>query len=462
VFAHVRLPAAAWGEKDGTVTNSERCISRQRPFLPQPGETRPDWWIVCEVAKRMGFTEGFEYASPHSIFVEHARLSGVGNAGARAFDISALADLTRAEYDALEPVYWPLPNRPSATSRRPFDDGRFFHADGKARLVPTPPRGAVHQPDQEYPLILNTGRVRDQWHSMTRSGSAPRLTGHAPEPYVDLHPQDALLCGVRENELARVSTKWGSVVVRVRVGGDMPRGMIFVPIHWNDSFCSDGRVGALVNPAVDPVSGQPEFKHTPARVAPFSVAWHGFVLSRKPVATHGFTWWTRALGAQFHRYELAGRRVRGDWSAWWRSAVSALDEEADWLEYVDRNAGLFRAALVVNERIEVCVSIGPRPNKASRTWLSGLFAKQRLCELDRAGLLVGHPVDGGTDNGPIVCSCFSVARTAICDAIERNALATVDEVGRACKAGTNCGSCQPEIRVLLAELRPGGARQRRD
>ncbi len=456
-LAHVRLPAAAWGEKDGTVTNSERCISRQRAFLPQPGETRPDWWIICEVAKRMGFPQGFEYTSPHSIFVEHARLSGTGNAGTRAFDISGLQDLNRAQYDALEPAYWPLRSKPTA-SLRPFDDGRFYHADGKARLVPTPPRAVVHAPDDEYPLILNTGRLRDQWHTMTRTGTAPRLTAHTPEPYVAMHPQDALLAGAHENELARVSTRWGSVVVRVRVEEDLPRGMIFVPIHWNDVFCSDGRVGALVNPAVDPISGQPEFKHTPARVAAFTAAWHGFVLSRKSLAVADVTWWARAQGAQFQRYELAGRRVHGDWSAWWRRLLDAHDADADWLEYVDRNAGVFRAALLVNERIEACVSIAPRPNLASRTWLGGLFAKERLGDRDRAGLLIGQPADGEVDSGPTICSCYGVGRASICAAIEKHALSTVQEVGEVLKAGTNCGSCQPEIKTLLAQARASDTR----
>ena len=192
-YADVLLPALGWGEKDGTVTNSERCISRQRAFLPAPGEARADWWALCEVARRMGFA-GFDYDGAHEIFDEHARLSGWRNdaaqAGRRMFDISGMTGLSRQAYDALEPVQWPVLDRTEGT-RRLFADGRFAHANGRARFVATPPRLPVHAVDDDYPLALNTGRLRDQWHTMTRTGKSPRLANHTPEPFIDLHPNDA-------------------------------------------------------------------------------------------------------------------------------------------------------------------------------------------------------------------------------------------------------------------------------
>lgn len=448
-LAHVLLPAAAWGEKDGTVTNSDRRISRQRAFLPLPGEAQPDWRIVARAAQRMGYVNAFAYESPHDIFVEHAALSGAGNDGDRAFDIRGLASLTREEYDALEPIRWPVPNPGHAGTPRVLTHGRFYHPDGRARFIATAPHAPMHRLDDEFTLVLNTGRIRDQWHTMTRSGKAPRLTNHIPEPYVDMHAQDALLAGAREGELVRVSTQWGSMVARLRMSGEMPRGMIFAPIHWNSEYASDARVGALVNPAVDPLSGEPELKHTPARVTPFIVGWHGFILSRTPLPQLDAVWWTLVRGDQFLRYEIAGRRIAGARSIWARELLSAEYDDADWLEYDDANAGVYRGALLIEDRIEACLFVSPRPDLPSRTWLSSLFAKPRIDDADRASLLIGQPADPRSDAGPIVCSCFGVGRKTICDAITRDDLTTAQEVGKKLRAGTNCGSCVPEIAMLL-------------
>jgi assimilatory nitrate reductase catalytic subunit len=452
--AHVVLPAAAWGEKEGTVTNSERCISRQRIFLPAAGGSKPDWWMFCEVAKRMGFGAAFDYRSAHEIFVEHARLSATDNDGARAFDIGALARLTPEAYAALMPTRWPAPAGPrDVTLAEPkplMSDGRFYHPDSRARFVATPPRAPGGALDEEYPLVLNTGRVRDQWHTMSRTGKSPRLMTHVYEPFVDMHPQDALLCGVRVGELVRVVTRWGAMVARLRTSGELPRRMIFVPIHWNSSHAADARVGALVNPVVDPLSGQPEFKHTPARVATFVVAWQGFVLSRLPVTIVDATCWSSAGGGQFTRLEVAGRRVPGDWSAWARR-VLGVPAGADWVEYIDLGTGVYRAAHLIDDRLEACVFLSPRQDLPPRAWLSSLFARAHLDEDERAGLLSGMPPGPEADVGPVVCSCFNVGRNTIAEAIIRFGLNTALEVGQRLRAGTNCGSCLPELKTLLKD-----------
>ena len=445
-LAHVLLPAAAWGEKDGTVTNSDRHISRQRSFLQLPGEARPDWWIISQVAQRMGHAEAFAFSSAHEIFLEHARLSASENAGARAFDIGGLGALSLQAFDELQPIQWPVPQAGAATPWLLRD--HFYHRDGKARFVPTTPRAPVNGTDSEYPLVLNTGRIRDQWHTMTRSGKAPRLTGHIPEPYVDMHAQDALLFAVRNGELVRVSTKWGSLIARLRMSGEMPRGMLFVPIHWSSIYSSDARVGALVNPVPDPISGEPELKHTPARVAPFVVSWHGFMLTRRAVPQLDVTWWTVAQGDAFLRYELAGRRVHGDWSSWARRVLRSQAED-DWLEYSDPSAGVYRGVLLVNDRIEACLFISPRQDLPSRAWLSSLFLKERITDTDRGGLLAGQPADPRAETGPLVCSCFGVGRKQLCEGIRQFKLTTAQQVGQKLRAGTNCGSCVPEIKALL-------------
>lgn len=437
--AHVLLPAAGWGEKDGTVTNSERRISRQRAFLDLPGEARPDWWIVCEVAKRMGFDFGFR--SPAAIFSEHARLSGVENEGTRAFDISGLATLTASAYESLQPVQWPVNDRHVNGAQRLFEDGRFMHPDGKARLIPTPPRAPAHAPSDDFPMVLNTGRIRDQWHTMTRTGRSPRLAENIPEPFVDIHPQDALLTATREGGLARVTTQWGSIVARVRSSGEIPRGTVFVPMHWNDSNASQARVGTLVSPAVDSISGEPEFKHTPVRVEPFPVEWHGFVMSRTPLPQIDATWWTRITSAQCTRYEIAGREVPS--SDWARSVVGSTGE---FIEYKNETVGAYRAAHIVDDRLEACVYIGELPD---RNLITKLFSLPKLESAHRLALMTTGAVVEGDDPGPLVCSCFAVGRNTILRAIEANGFTETRQVVSCLRAGGNCGSCLPEIKGLL-------------
>lgn len=457
-YADVVLPALAWGEKDGTVTNSERCISRQRAFLPAPGEARADWDAICGVARRMGFA-GFDYAGAHAIFDEHARLSAwrngdEGDGVRRVFRLDPLVGMGRAAYDALDPVQWPLHARREGTARL-FGDGRFAHADGRARFIATAPRAPANAPGGEFPLVLNTGRLRDQWHTMSRTGKSPRLANHAPEPFVDLHPHDALLAGVREGELARVTSRWGALVARVAHGGGIARGAAFVPIHWNGQTASDARVGALVNPDVDPVSGEPEFKHTPVRIEPFGVAWHGFILSRHELDLQSVAHWTRVRGSGFVRYELAGREPMSMAAA--RALLGAEGEDADWIEYQDRADDTLRAAWLVDGRLEACLFVARRPNLPARAWLGGLFAGAALGPRERATLLAGRAPAQGADPGPTVCSCFGVGRETIRAAIRQHGLETPAQVTACVRAGGNCGSCVPEIRTLLHMVRsPAG------
>ncbi|SFC01987.1 nitrate reductase [Massilia yuzhufengensis] len=450
-FGHVLLPALGWGEKDGTVTNSERCISRQRGFLPSPGEARADWEAICQVAQRMGF-QGFDYEGAHEIFDEHARLSAWKSSEAelaRAFRLDGLVGMGREAYDALEPVQWPVLRGREGTPRL-FGDGRFSHPGGKARFVTTAPRAPVHKTGGEFPLALNTGRLRDQWHTMTRTGKSPRLAGHSPEPFVDLHPHDALLAGVKEGELARVSSRWGAVVARVAHSGGIARGAAFVPIHWNGQTASDARVGAVVNPEVDPVSGEPEFKHTPVRVEPFGVAWHGFVLSRDELDLEAVANWTRVCGAGFVRYELAGREAVTPERA---RALLRATEESEWIEYEDKTEGMLRCALLVDGRLQACLFMARRPDLPSRAWLGSLFAEGVLSVKDRATLLAGRAPAQGADPGPTVCSCFGVGRNTICKAIAEHGLTDAAGVTACVRAGGNCGSCLPEIRQLLVVVR---------
>ncbi len=449
-LAHIKLPALTWGEKDGTVTNSERRISRQRTFLPPPGEAKPDWWALTQIAHRLGFGALFPYESPAAIFREHATLSGFENDSSRPFDISALASLTDADYDTLQPAQWPLPHGATAGTARLFGEGGFFTADGKARCVAVGERAPVHAADDSFPLILNSGRIRDQWHTMTRTGKTARLTGHVPEPYVEIHPVDALACGVSENALARVHSRWGEIIVRVRASGEQQPGSVFVPMHWGSPLAPRGRVNAAVNPVVDPLSGQPELKHTPVRVQAYRPRWHGFLLSRDAIQPPAVEYRVGVRDRECWRYELAGETAVDDWPAWARGLLGN-DSGWEWLEFADAGTGRYRGAVLVDGRLLACLFVAPTHELPPRGWLAGLFAQPELGPAERASLLAGRPGGGQRDCGRIVCACFGVGLNTLTAAIRERGLATPEAIGATLKAGTNCGSCVPELRQLIAQ-----------
>ncbi len=454
--ADILLPATAWGEKEGTVTNSERRISRQRAFLTPPGEARHDWWIVSEVARRMGFAEAFDYSGPADIFREHARLSGIDNGAVRDFDISALADLDAADYDRLQPFQWPQPAGTQSDSTRLFGDGQFYTADRKARFIAVTPRPPQYAPDADYPLVLNTGRMRDHWHTMTRTGKSARLSAHAIEPAIQVHPDDAAQYGLEDGELAELRSRWGHLQGRVSVLDSQRRGEVFVPMHWNDIFASLGRVDAVVNPATDPISGQPESKHTPVSIRPYRPDWQGFILSRHRLSMSHAKYWSCAKGQELWRYEIAGDTAPDDYSEHARDLLAAGDSEGgddgEWLEYLDRGQRRYRSALIRGGRLEGCLFIGSDHRLPPRDWLAQLFEQPQIDDAARAALLSGRPAAGQNDAGRTVCACFSVGINTLCAAIREQGLDTPEAIGKVLKAGTNCGSCVPELRTLIQSV----------
>ncbi len=448
--AHVLLPAQAWGEKSGTVTNSERRISRQRAFLDPPGEARPDWWIVGEVAKRLGFAAAFDFSSVADVFREHAALSAFENNGGRDFDIGALQSLSDEAFDAMTPVLWP--NRQGAEPQpRFFADGGFFANDQRARFVAPEIPALRTETTAARPLRLNTGRIRDQWHTMTRSGISPRLGQHLPEPFVEVHPDDAARFGVVDGGFARVVTDYGRCTLRVAVSERQQRGMLFAPIHWSEETASSARVGALVAPFTDPFSGQPENKATPASVVPYEYVFRGFALSRAKLEMPDHAWWARVAVPGGFGYLFADNADLAFWQSWLRSVTSS-----DLAEYKDFGGGVFRAAAFAGDRIETCLFVGPARDAGDWNVVKNLFAADALSGDQRRMLLSGKSTDGLESSGPIVCACFGVGRTTICDAIGAGAR-TAAEIGAELKAGTNCGSCIPELKRLIAQVDVAGA-----
>ncbi|MBR1123764.1 molybdopterin-dependent oxidoreductase [Bradyrhizobium lablabi] len=452
--AHVLLPALAWGEKSGTVTNSERRISRQRAFLPAPGEARPDWWILSEVAKRLGFGAAFDFKSAADIFREHAALSAFENNGNRDFDIGALKAVSDEGFDLMAPVQWPIRagEQPQA---RFFSEGGFFSNDRLGRFVAPEMPSLRTETSASRPLRLNTGRIRDQWHTMTRTGLSPRLGAHLPEPFVEVHPDDALRFGVSDGSFARVTTDYGQCTLKVVVSERQQRGMLFAPIHWSEANATSARVGALVAPFTDPFSGQPENKATPASIAPYEYVFSGFVLSRTPLELPAHAWWARVAVTGGHGYLFADNADLLGWQDWLRASCGD-----DIAEFRDFGGGVYRGASFAGERIETCLFIGPAHDAGDWNVVKGLFASDALSSEQRRMLLSGKSTDGLASAGPIVCACFGVGRTTICDTIASGAC-TPAEIGAKLKAGTNCGSCIPELKRLIAQTGTADSGQRK-
>ena len=443
--AHVLLPAHAWGEKSGTVTNSERRISRQRAFLDAPGESKPDWWILGEIAKRLGFGDAFAFESAADVFREHALLSGFENEGKRGFDIGGLAQMSDDEFDSFAPATWPV----RASGERPerfFAEGGFHTDDRKGRFVaPEVPRLKT-QTSVSRPLRLNTGRIRDQWHTMTRTGLSPRLGQHLPEPFVEIHPDDAAEAGIDNGGFVEVSTEFGRCILKAQVSDRQQRSMLFAPIHWNEETASSGRVGSLVAAFTDPFSGQPEVKATPAAIVPMLYAQRGFVLSRRPLTMPKGVWWSHVAVVGGHGYLLAHNLASDVWQDWFAANAPRDDIAA----YDDQAGATYRAAAFASERIELCLFSGAFDEAVEWDAVKALFEKDTVTAEERRMLLSGRSGDGLAGAGPIVCACFGVGRNTIGDAIKAGAC-SVPAIGASLKAGTNCGSCIPELKRMLAQ-----------
>jgi assimilatory nitrate reductase catalytic subunit len=429
--AAVLLPACGWGEKDGTVTNSERRISRQRAFLPTPGEARPDWWALAAVARRLGHGAAFAYERPADVFREHAALSALAAAAGQDFDIGALAGLDDAGYDALAPLRWPL-----GGPERFFGAGGFFTGDRRARAVAVvPPRLT---PASE--LRLNTGRVRDHWHTMTRTGRSPRLSQHVVEPFVEIHPTDAAALGIAEGDLVAVEADGLRAILRAVVTAAVRPGEVFAPMHWGGAWGPAGRIGAAVAAATDPVSGQPALKGAPVRLRRWQAAWHGYAVTRmRPEPGAGY--WAVAKTETGWRLELADERVPEDWEAYARRLFGLPEAKAASL--LDRARGQARVALVEEGAVVAALFVAKGPVAVAREHLAAA-----LGGVPAAALLAGRPGREAVDRGPLVCACLGVGRTAILQAVAEGA-ASVEAVGLRCGAGTDCGSCRPEIRTML-------------
>jgi len=444
-LAHILLPAAGWGEKNGTVTNSERRISRQRNFLGLPGQARPDWWHMAEVAKRMGF-RGFDYSSPAEIFAEHAALSGFENGGMRDFDIGAKAGISPDAFEAMSPFQWPHRKGVDESVTRFFARGKFYTPDRKARFVPVI-SSRDDRRTENAPFTLNSGRIRDQWHTMTRTGKAARLSSHLAEPFVEINPVDAAKLGIDKASLVRVENCYGSVVLRALLTERQPRGGVFVPMHWNDAYSANARVAALLAPRTDPLSGQPALKNTGAQVRPAGMAYYGFAVTASRPARLDAPYWAIAKAPSGWRVEFGFEKALDHVETWCRDTFG-LSDRNEHLAYVDNSTRQQRHGFFQGEKLLLAFYLAPEPVAVSRDWAVGQLDTPLETVPARFAVLAGRPGADQIDPGATVCSCFSIGINQIAGAVA-DGCHSVEAIGQHLKAGTNCGSCRMEIRGII-------------
>ncbi|GHA19314.1 nitrate reductase [Arenicella chitinivorans] len=435
-YANVLLPALGWGEKDGTVTNSERRISRQRAFRPAPGEAKSDWWSLTQVAQKLGYENQFPYTSAHEVFVEHARLSGFENNGKRAFDISALSTLTGKGYDSLKPVQWPVTHaRPKGTARL-FTNHQFFTATQRAQFIAAPPH-IIAAPDGMF--LLNTGRLRDQWHTMTRTGQVASLCGHDELPFVEMHPDDAADQGLSQHQFVQVQNHHGRFIGRLNVVDSVQRGQLFAPIHWTQQFAQSAIINSVVAPVVDAVSGQPQSKAAVVSLQRFDCQQWARVVTTEPLQSNDWAYWAQTRIARGY-VTLVGVSDEVDWKIWLRSRF----ESPIFVKHYQNPLSGQQALIASDEKRPVAL-VFTHANVAelpSQVWLERVYAINDSATLNQEL----HGELGGYDE--LICSCFKTTRKAITAAMEQGS-EDLEALASTLGCGSKCGSCRPELNGLL-------------
>ena len=474
-FADILLPATTWGEKEGTVTNSERRISRVRAAVPAAGEARHDWRIAVDVARRLearlrpGQPSLFPYETPEAIWNEH-RESTRG----RDLDITGLG---YAKLEAEGPQFWPLREGETTGKARLYEDGIFPTADRKARFAVLPYQPTAEQRESRFPFSLTTGRLRDHWHGMSRTGTIGRLFGHVAEPAVQMNPQDMERRGFKDGELVQVTSKRGSIVLPVQGSRTVQPSQAFIAMHWGSEYLS-GRssqgevlagVNALTTSAYCPTSKQPELKHAAVKILKAELPWTLLGVAWLPEASALTA--LSELRALMPSFDFAscvpfGRERTG---VLFRAAsqeapppevvdrIEALLglNSADTLRYADkrrqqrRSAHLQRAGDDIT--LEAFLLAG---DTSAEGWIKTLLQDElpagsygRLLLMPSASAPIAVVA-----KSPQVCTCFNVSEDAIRGALPRCG-GTDDqrlaELQGQLRCGTNCGSCIPELRRLV-------------
>ncbi|MFB8829120.1 molybdopterin-dependent oxidoreductase [Azotobacter sp. CWF10] len=457
-YADLLPPAAGWGEKEGMVTNSERRLSHVRRAVPAPGEARADWAIVCDFARRLekhlrpGQPSLFEFENPATLFDEYKQLTA-----GRDLDLSGLS---HALIDDLGPQQWPFPAGASRGTPRLYANGVFPTASGRARFHADPYRAPQEKREARYPLTLNTGRLRDQWHGMSRTGTVAQLFGHVEEAVLSLHPDELRRRRLASGDLVKLRSRRGSLILPVQADDSIRPGQAFLPMHWGDRFLKGLGTNVLTLPAFDPLSKQPELKHAGVEVEKVELPWQLFALVEGEVQRR-----FAELRPLLEEFAYASLTLTGrERPALLVKAASAVPPEAGLLARIDALLGLDEGPVLayddprrtVGKRVRIedgrITALRLAGETAARDWLKALWSEGRTdAELRRWLLapLSTPPGSSGAIKGKTVCSCMNVGEAAIRAGVARGL--DLDGLKQELRCGTSCGSCVPEIKRLLAQ-----------
>ncbi len=454
-YADVLLPASTWGETDGTMTNSERRISRVHAAVSPPGEARADWTIVCDFARRLDPDKGarlFPYASAEAVFDEHRETT-------RGRDLD-IGGLSYALLDA-GPQQWPFPAGATAGRARLYADGVYPTANGRARFHAAPYKPVAEPIDARYPLHLNTGRLRDQWHAMSRTGRVARLFAHADMPRLAMNARDLELRRLQAGDLVRVKSRRGDVVVAVEASESVRPGQCFLPMHWGARFMGGRGINALTLPVFDAVSKQPELKHAAVQVAKAELPWRMAALAVGDGVKMLDAVQPLLRACDYAAAGLAGRdrdvltlrlahtQPLPESLLAELDAALGLDDPLAVMAYQDPR-GISKRVRVESGKVTAARLTG---ETAAFDWLRDVVVEGAEAASLRAWMLapVARPPAGGTGRGRVVCNCLNVAEPDIVAAIAAGAdLAALQAT---LKCGTECGSCVPELKRLIATNR---------
>jgi assimilatory nitrate reductase catalytic subunit len=445
-LADVKLPATPWLEKNGTVTNSERRISRQINAISPNGQAKHDWSIIAEVATAMGFS-GFNYSNVSEVFREFSQLSGFENNGERIFDISAFSSITLAQYDLLKPLQWPINGAYPEGKKRVYEDGAFSTPSGKAIFFPIIPRQPTQKKSEKYPFTLNSGRLRDQWHTMSRTGKSSQLTAHTDKCYLYINPADAARLNIVNNEIVNITSSTGQATVHAKLDKNQRTNECFMPIHWNKQFASNANVSQLYASHADPVSGQPESKHGTVSLSKTEFTQFGqFHLSEEFVVQIQVRneFWSKARTSYGLSCQFANTYFETDILNWCQMTSQISGE---WMQFTQGNTS-YVICLQEGKLVFLCYISENHPTIES-AWLEYVFNQDNLLEHDIQSLLSGTSSKEFA-RGKQICSCFNIGEKEIIDAIKLGC-SSVKTLGETLKCGTNCGSCKSELGALVNE-----------
>lgn len=478
-YADVILPAQSWGEKSGTVTNSERRISRQRPFLKPYGEAKPDWWIISEVAKRMGFTKQFNYNGVKDVFAEHARLSGIQNKGSRAFDISAYGDITTEQFDLWQPVQWPQPKGYPIrlNDQNFFNDNSYFHRDRRAKMIavksepltikiPGNIQGCKrdHSDSAKSNLFtLNTGRNRDQWHTQTRSGKSSILTNRHPEPEISIHPKDALALNIKESQLVTITTSPNGVskselsecdqgvVMRAKLTDAVKEKTLFAPIHWSLSNYNQGCISRLVAAKLDKISGQPAFKHSQVSLKLCPVNSEALLVVKDRVSVLDTIYHVEQKISGGYCYHIASVKSPEALLSYLEGIIQLQKDACQSLECLNASEPskqYFRKSFLRKGQLQSAVLVSPNKADLPQGWIGKCY--QLGASINENRDLISN--DGKKlQQKKAFCQCLNIELQQVTQAIEQGQL-TVADIREKTGAGNGCGSCIGDISLTLKEF----------